>query len=162
VEIRRGLRLSHPRQVADKGLTPACLKTLRTQRPGEEGTRCSLLCVFAPLFFGPRGFACGFLGFQTLWPTLRTDPLRKGWSAAMNWRSTARLRSAMHAPGEGTRPAILWLGAQRTGAQFIGRCKDSKNGGEVGLSAKTDTLAASRLRGLSALCSGALDSGEGE
>jgi len=32
----------------------------------------------------------------------------------------------------------------------------------VGWSAKTDTLAASRLCGLSALCSGALGSGEGE
>ncbi len=42
------------------------------------------------------------------------------------------------------------------------RREDAKKVGEVGLSVKTDTLAASRLCGLSALCSGALGSGEGE
>jgi hypothetical protein len=39
--------------------------------------------------------------------TRRTDPPRKGCFAAMNGLSTARLRSSMHAPGEGPRPTAM-------------------------------------------------------
>ena len=49
-----------------------------------------------------RVFACGFFPSRFCL-TRRTDPLRKGCFAAMNWRSS------MHAPGEGTRPSDPWV-----------------------------------------------------
>ena len=42
--------------------------------------------------------------------TRRTDPLRKGCFAAMNWRSTAGRQSSKHAPGKGTRLTAQWHG----------------------------------------------------
>jgi hypothetical protein len=39
----------------------------------------------------------------------------------MNWRFAARLNAAMHAPGEGTRPTVPWLGFSERGLSSLVR-----------------------------------------
>jgi hypothetical protein len=82
---------------------------LRAARPyrarAEAQRRREGMPLSFPVFFAAlrlRGFACGYFP-SWFCLTRRTDPLRKGCFAAMNWWSL------MHAPGEGTRPSDPWF-----------------------------------------------------
>jgi hypothetical protein len=67
-------------------------------REGDDDDTFRSLCAPAPL---RENHMSGFWQDGT-WLTRRTDTLWKGCFTAMNWQSTALLRSSLHAPGEAT------------------------------------------------------------